>query len=127
MLKLINLLLLLLLMVTGCTKKSAEPELYGQSDTVPPCTITNLAILNVTPSRVTLSWTTPGDDSLTGKAYMYDARYSTSPLNDSTWSDGIPWRTLWFVYKQEGEYPCDLGTEKPVVAFDRVWQRPIVH
>lgn len=35
---------------------------------------------------VTLQWTSPGDDSLTGTASQYDIRYSTSPITEVTWS-----------------------------------------
>lgn len=31
-------------------------------------------------NSVTLTWTTPGDDSLTGTASQFDVRYSTSPI-----------------------------------------------
>src|SRR5258708_39412010 len=31
-------------------------------------------------NSVTLSWTTPGDDSLSGSASQFDIRYSTSPI-----------------------------------------------
>ncbi len=33
-----------------------------------------------TPTSVTLTWTAPGDDSLTGTATQYDVRWSTSPI-----------------------------------------------
>ncbi len=36
-----------------------------------------------TSNSVTLSWTTPGDDSLTGTASQFDLRYSTSPITAS--------------------------------------------
>lgn len=35
---------------------------------------------NAGPDWVKLSWTAPGDDSLTGRAAEYDLRYSTSPI-----------------------------------------------
>jgi len=34
-----------------------------------------------TPTSVTLTWTAPGDDSLSGTAAMYDVRWSTAPIN----------------------------------------------
>lgn len=34
----------------------------------------------VTHNSIRLSWTTPGDDSLTGNASQFDLRYSTSPI-----------------------------------------------
>jgi hypothetical protein len=38
---------------------------------------------------VTLQWTAPGDDSLTGTAFQYDIRYSTSPITEANWSAAI--------------------------------------
>lgn len=52
-----------------------------------------LAILpNVAPAQtvtfnsVSLTWTAPGDDSLTGTASQYDLRYSTAPITASNFS-----------------------------------------
>jgi chitodextrinase len=39
------------------------------------------AFAQATHNSVTLSWTTPGDDSLIGNAAQFDLRYSTSPIN----------------------------------------------
>jgi phosphodiesterase/alkaline phosphatase D-like protein len=47
-------------------------------------------------NSVTLTWTTPGDDGLTGTAAQFDIRYATSPINASNfasaarWSIGVP-------------------------------------
>ena len=47
-------------------------------------------------NSVTLSWTTPGDDSLSGTASQFDIRYSTSPINSANflsatrWTSGVP-------------------------------------
>ena len=41
-------------------------------------TMTGQALAQVTPNSVTLTWTAPGDDSLTGNATRYDIRYSTA-------------------------------------------------
>lgn len=38
------------------------------------------------PDSVSLSWTAPGDDSLTGTATSYDLRYATSPITIDNWS-----------------------------------------
>ena len=45
-------------------------------DTVPPSTITDLTVLAVGPNSVTLRWTAPGDDGMTGRAVWYDLRYT---------------------------------------------------
>ena len=42
-------------------------------------------------NSVTLTWTTPGDDSLTGTASQFDIRYSTSPITASNFSSATRW------------------------------------
>ena len=50
----------------------------------------------VTHNSVTLRWTTPGDDSLTGTASQFDIRYSTSQITAANfagatrWTSGVP-------------------------------------
>lgn len=47
-------------------------------------------------NSVTLSWTTPGDDSLSGTASQFDIRYATSPITAANfasatrWTSGVP-------------------------------------
>jgi hypothetical protein len=41
------------------------------------------ALAQTTYNSVTLSWTTPGDDSLSGTASQFDLRYSTSPITST--------------------------------------------
>jgi chitodextrinase len=45
----------------------------------------------VTWNSVQLSWTTPGDDSLTGTAAQFDLRYSTSAITASNFASATPW------------------------------------
>lgn len=40
---------------------------------------------NVPDSFITLRWTAPGDDSLTGTAQSYDLRYDYQPLTEDSW------------------------------------------
>jgi len=47
-------------------------------DATPPAAVTNLAVDSPTNTSLTLRWTAPGDDSLTGTASQYDIRYATS-------------------------------------------------
>lgn len=42
-------------------------------------------------NSVTLSWTTPGDDSLTGTASQFDIRYSTSTITAANFSSATRW------------------------------------
>ena len=51
-------------------------------DVTAPATITDLAIVDMQSSAVTLRWTAPGDDSNVGTAVAYDVRYSTAPITD---------------------------------------------
>ena len=52
----------------------------AEPDSTPPAPISDLGIIKTEATRVTLSWTAPGDDSATGTAAYYDARYSASPI-----------------------------------------------
>ncbi len=47
------------------------------------------ALAQVTPTSITVSWLSPGDDSLSGTAAGYDIRYSLSPLNASNWGTAV--------------------------------------
>jgi phosphodiesterase/alkaline phosphatase D-like protein len=45
----------------------------------------------VTFNSVSLTWTAPGDDSLTGTASQYDLRYSTSAITASNFASATRW------------------------------------
>lgn len=44
-------------------------------------------------NSVTLGWTTPGDDGLTGTASQFDIRYSTSPITAANFASAARWTT----------------------------------
>lgn len=44
------------------------------------------ATAQITHNSVTVSWTTPGDDSLSGTASQFDLRYSTSPITGANFA-----------------------------------------
>lgn len=44
-------------------------------------------------NSVTLNWTTPGDDSLSGTAAQFDIRYSTSPISAANFASATRWTT----------------------------------
>ena len=69
---------------TSVTVSSAGPTV----DTVPPATITDLTVLSVGPNSVTLRWTAPGDDGMTGQAMWYDLRYTRRGAITATNFDG---------------------------------------
>ncbi|MBI3449035.1 MAG: S8 family serine peptidase, partial [Acidobacteria bacterium] len=53
-------------------------------DSVPPAAIADVATATVTNHSVELRWTATGDDGLVGTASRYDVRYSTSPIDSSS-------------------------------------------
>jgi len=55
------------------------PEL--PPDTTAPGAVADLAAAPVSPHAATLTWTAPGGDGYAGRAYFYDIRYSTSPID----------------------------------------------
>lgn len=52
---------------------------------------TTRAEAQVTWNSVTLSWTAPGDDSLTGTATQYDLRYSTVSITTANFASATRW------------------------------------
>jgi fibronectin type III domain protein len=44
-------------------------------------------------ASVTLHWTAPGDDSLTGRATTYDLRYSLNPISALNFASATRWST----------------------------------
>jgi len=77
------LLTALMLLIQACSEESTPP------DTQPPAAIADLSIAAFTAGSITLSWTTPGDDSLSGTAARYDLRYSTETITDLDWDSAI--------------------------------------
>jgi hypothetical protein len=55
-------------------------------DVTPPSAIADLVVEDVAADMVSLIWTAPGDDGLTGVASTYDIRYSTSLITSSNWA-----------------------------------------
>ncbi len=68
----------------GANWKTRIAAFQFENDNIPPAGINNLEIVtnsndpkkNPTSNTLTLTWTSPGDDSLAGKAFGYDLRYS---------------------------------------------------
>ncbi|QJD81914.1 fibronectin type III domain-containing protein [Cohnella herbarum] len=58
----------------------------GGGDTTAPAAVANLAATGATPTTITLTWTAPGDDGMTGTATSYDIRYSTSSFTNADWA-----------------------------------------
>ena len=75
------------------------PATTGQMDVTAPAAISNLALVEAKPIRVSLSWTASADDgsnAASGPASSYELRYSTSPISDdasfaaATLAAGLP-------------------------------------
>jgi phosphodiesterase/alkaline phosphatase D-like protein len=56
------------------------------NETTAPAAVTNFAATTATSTTVTLTWTAPGDDSITGTGSQYDIRYSTATITAANWS-----------------------------------------
>jgi subtilisin family serine protease len=65
----------------------------GQNDHTPPASIKDLAVADKDVGEITLTWTSPADES--GFVASYDLRYSTSPITDADFTSatraiGVP-------------------------------------
>ncbi|MBI4722043.1 MAG: PQQ-binding-like beta-propeller repeat protein [Candidatus Stahlbacteria bacterium] len=58
-------------------------------DGKPPATINDLQVIDKSWNSITLKWTTPGDDSMSGKAIEYDIRYSLTPITEANWDSDL--------------------------------------
>jgi internalin A len=71
-------LLFTIVMTVSCSKKSTGvDDDEEQRDSIAPSQVSDLTVTEFTDSSVTLSWTSPGDDSTVGTVALYDIRYST--------------------------------------------------
>ena len=61
-----------------------------QYDTTPPTAVTDLNVAFRSRSRVSLTWTAPGDDGNLGTASQYDLRYATTPITPDNWEVATP-------------------------------------
>ncbi|MEP0860917.1 MAG: S8 family serine peptidase, partial [Ignavibacterium sp.] len=68
---------------TGLIDVVAAMMSLGTPDTIPPTTITNLAVVDPTSNSLRLTWTAPLDTSM-GGVTQYDIRWSLSPITDTT-------------------------------------------
>ncbi len=58
----------------------------AEPDSLPPSPVTDLAVIQTGGQKITLSWTTTGDDLSTGTAHSYDIRYSLAPIDSSNFN-----------------------------------------
>lgn len=56
-------------------------------DTIAPSPVVDLAVEEIGPATVVLSWTAPGDDGIVGIASEYDLRYHTSLITEGNFEE----------------------------------------
>ncbi len=76
-------LVLLLCLFLSC----GEDKIMTSEDTIPPAQITDLWANCQSDKNVTLYWTAPGDDSLSGTADRYEIGISSVPITDENWNN----------------------------------------
>lgn len=76
----------LLGLISGCADES--DSLTRPPDSTPPAS-TSLTINEVTSSSVSFTWRAPGDDSMSGRASLYDLRYSNTEFDETTFESAI--------------------------------------
>ena len=63
-----------------------DPWSTTSSDVEAPAMVTDLRVVSVGPSSVTLAWTAPGGDGALGQAATYDLRFDTQPITAQTFA-----------------------------------------
>jgi|GEM_PF-1061607 len=71
--------------LTGTGKLAITFADSGDADVTAPEGITDLRASSSEPDSVTLTWTAPGNDGMSGIAAFYDVRYSTEPITEENW------------------------------------------
>ncbi|UCG70749.1 MAG: carboxypeptidase regulatory-like domain-containing protein [Thermoplasmata archaeon] len=65
-------------------------------DSIAPANITDLAVVTTECNLITLTWTAPGDDDMSGTATSYEIRYSTTGIiDDSNWDNATVFTQSW--------------------------------
>jgi internalin A len=81
---------------SGCSKKGGtDVDDGGDGEDNPPSTVTDLAVVSVTPTSALLQWSAPHGGSATLLVGSYDVRKSASPITQANWDtatevDGEP-------------------------------------
>lgn len=52
-------------------------------DLTPPAAVTDLTVVDASPTQLTLSFTAPGDDGAVGTAAAYEVRWATFPIDET--------------------------------------------
>jgi formylglycine-generating enzyme required for sulfatase activity len=73
-----------LLALVACSNQGTRPK-----DEVIPGRVTDLKVVDIGDSTVTLAWTAPGDDGAAGKAEAYEVRWLNRPIVEVyDWTEG---------------------------------------
>ena len=59
-------------------------------DETAPAQVSDLTVEHSTGRTLTLVWTAPGDDDVSGQASSYDLRYSQEKITETSWSTSTP-------------------------------------
>lgn len=73
-------------------------------DNIAPSDVTDLNAVANTTNSVTLNWTATGDDGNNGSAFLYDIRYSTSPITAENFEEALQ--------AEKEPSPADAGTSE---------------
>lgn len=57
---------------------------------LPPAAVTDLRAIAVDSASITLAWTSPGDDGMSGTAAAYEVRFATEPGDPWSWMEVFP-------------------------------------
>ncbi|MBN2185573.1 MAG: hypothetical protein JW746_09620 [Candidatus Krumholzibacteriota bacterium] len=79
-------LLVFLIFLNGCSDDTTSPL----GDSTSPGSVTDLTVSSTTSNSITLTWTTPGDDGMSGKASQFDLRHSILPIYLWNWDLAMP-------------------------------------
>jgi len=83
---LLTLLLSATLLFLACSEDEDDSgTIVGPDDVIQPSTISDLTAGSPAGTSITLTWTSPGDDGIVGRARTYDIRYSTSTITEQNW------------------------------------------
>jgi hypothetical protein len=74
----------------NATDIGAFPFDAGGGDLTPPGVVSDLATAFVASTNLTLRWTAPGDDGMSGVPAAYDVRWSNQPITVANFSDATP-------------------------------------
>ena len=62
-----------------------DPGFVVEDDSIAPSAVFDLRVSSRDDSTLTLLWTSPGDDGTEGRAWRYDVRRSSEPIDEDSW------------------------------------------